>query len=147
MFLRNIKSRLRTVKYNITASMSSSFAGAQAYINKAAPDADYQGCCLHSLNLVKCSSCKILAVQNMFDSCQKAYYNFRNFLKRQQFLKLVIQSVCPVTKKVKVNGLCKTKWVERHNTFSTILYSCINFLLKHGMKFATLVKMISFIVK
>lgn len=58
--------------YDTTASMSSSSAGVQAYIKNAAPDADYQGCCLHSLSLMICTSCKIPAVQNMFDSCHQA---------------------------------------------------------------------------
>ena len=29
--------------------------------------------------------------------------------------------MCPSATKVKINGLCKTRWVERHNTFTTIL--------------------------
>ena len=107
--------------YDTTASMSSPSAGVQAYIKKAAPDADYQGCCLHSLNLVICTLCKIPAVQNMFDSCQQAYLYFRNSPKRQRFLEHIIESTCPTASRKKISGLCKTRWVERHNTFSTIL--------------------------
>ena len=56
--------------YDTTASMSSFGAGVQAHIKKGAPDAEFQGCCLHSLNLVICHSSQIQAVRNMMDSCQ-----------------------------------------------------------------------------
>ena len=40
--------------YDTTASMSLNKKGVQAEIAKHAPDAECQGCCLHSLNLVIC---------------------------------------------------------------------------------------------
>ena len=42
----------RGQSYDTTASMSSPTVGVQALIKASAPDSDYQGCCLHSLNLV-----------------------------------------------------------------------------------------------
>lgn len=59
--------------YDTAASMSSSRTGVQAHIKQHAPDADYQGCCLHSLNLVICNSSKIAVIRNMFDSCQEPF--------------------------------------------------------------------------
>ena len=56
--------------YDTTASMSSSGTGVEAYIKKKVPDAEFQGCCLHSLNLVICRSSQIQAVRNMMDSYQ-----------------------------------------------------------------------------
>ena len=100
-----------------TTSMSSPRTGVQSHIKKHAPDAVYQGCCLHSLNLVICSSTKIPAIRNMFDSCQQAFLYFRNSPKRQCFLEHVINHFCPEMRKKKINRLCKTRWVERHNTF------------------------------
>ncbi|XP_062519282.1 uncharacterized protein LOC134194370 [Corticium candelabrum] len=94
--------------YDTTSSMSSS--SVQAHIKRVAPDADYQGCCLHSLNLVICKSSQITAIRNMFDSCQQAYLFFHNCRKRQRFLEHVISCQCPATKKTKINGLCKTRW-------------------------------------
>ena len=82
-----------------TSSMSSPRAGVQSHIKEHAPDADYQGCCLHSLNLVICSSTKISAIRNMFDSCQQAFLYFRNSPKRQRFLKHVINHFCPEMRK------------------------------------------------
>ena len=43
--------------------MSSSTSGVQAHIKENAPDAEFQGCCLHSLNLVICHSSKIQALK------------------------------------------------------------------------------------
>lgn len=100
--------------------MSSSNTGVQAHIKRVAPYADYQGCCLHSLNFVICKASTIPAVRNMFDSCQLAYLFFHNSLKRQRFLESVIAYSCPTAKKVKIKGLCQTRWVERHSTFDTV---------------------------
>ena len=55
------------------------------------------------------------------DSCQQAYLYFHNSNKRQRFLEVIIKKFSPSSKKVKIHGLCKTRWVERHHTFSTIL--------------------------
>lgn len=103
-----------------TASMSSSGTGVQAHIKKHAPDAEFQGC-LHSLNLAICPSSQIQAVRNMTDSCQQEFLYFHNSPKRQCFLECIIRCLCPSASKSKIKGLCKTRWVERHNTFMTIL--------------------------
>ena len=79
--------------YDTTASMSSSDSGVQAHIKKRAPDAEFQGCCLHSLNLVICHSSQIQAVRNLFDTCQQAFLFFHNSPKRQCFLNTLF-SVC-----------------------------------------------------
>ena len=57
----------RAQAYDTTASMSSSRTGIQSNIKRVAHDADYQGCCLHSLNLVTCSSSQITSMKNMID--------------------------------------------------------------------------------
>ena len=56
----------------------------------------------------------------MFDSFQQAFLFFENSPKRQRFLEEVIGCVAPESKKKKIKGLCKTRWVERHDIFSTI---------------------------
>ena len=64
--------------YDTTASMSSNKKGVQAEIARFAPDADYQGCCLHSPNLVICHPCQISSIQNMMDSCRELFSFFGN---------------------------------------------------------------------
>ena len=51
--------------YGTTSSMSSSKKGVQAEIAECAPDADYQGCCPHALNLAICHACEIRPIENM----------------------------------------------------------------------------------
>ena len=106
--------------YDTTASMSSDKKGVQAEIGKFAPDAEYQGCCLHSLNLVICQACKIPSIQNMMDSCRELYSFFDNSPKRQKFFEVIIHAFSPENKKKKLKSLCKTRWIERHSTFETI---------------------------
>ena len=106
--------------YDTTASMSSPRCGVQSWIKEKAPYACYQGCCLHSLNLVICKSTKIASVRNMFDSCQQVFLFFDNSPKRQRFLEEVIGCLAPESKKKKIKGLCKIRWMERQDTFSTI---------------------------
>ena len=48
-------------------------------------------------------------------------FYFHNSPKRQCFLEHITSCLCPSASKNKINGLCKTRWVERHNTFTTIL--------------------------
>ena len=43
------------------------------YVKRVAPDSDYQGCCLHSLNFAVCKASSITSIKNMFDSCQQAF--------------------------------------------------------------------------
>ena len=50
--------------YNTTASMSSDRKGVQAEIAKYAPDAEYQGCCLHSIS----QPCYLPCLQNKVNS-------------------------------------------------------------------------------
>ena len=105
--------------YDTTASMSSDKKEVQAEIGKYAPDADYQGCCLHSINLVICHACRIKSIQNMMDSCHELFSFFDNSPKRQNFLKVIIDALSPESKKCKPKDLCKTRWIERHSTFET----------------------------
>lgn len=107
--------------YDTTSSMSSSNKGVQAEIARHAPDADYQGCCLHSLNLVICHACDMRSIQNMLDTCRELYSFFDNSPKRQAFLNIVIDALEQgETKKRRLKNLCKTRWIERHSTFETI---------------------------
>ena len=78
----------RAQVYDTTAPMSSSRTGVQSHIKRVAPDVDYQGCCLHDLNLVICSSSQITSMKNMIDHCHQAHLFFRNCPKRQSFLSM-----------------------------------------------------------
>lgn len=91
--------------------MSSSQVGVQAHIKARAPDPDYQGCTLHSLNFVICNLTKIPFIQNVF---AKRLLFFLNSLKQQRFLEFIIKAKLSGGKE---DGLCKTRWVERHTRY------------------------------
>ena len=86
--------------YGTAGSMSSDKMGVQAHIQKIAPDAEYQGCCLHSVNLVICHACKIVSIRNMMDSCKELFAFFDNSPKRKKFFDKVIDSLSAETKSV-----------------------------------------------
>ena len=98
--LHNIDIRnCRGQAYDTTASNG---AGVQAFIREKAPDAEFQGCCFQSLNLVICHSSQIQAVRNMMDFCQQAFLFFHNSPKRQRFFEHVInQLLVPIRLKNK----------------------------------------------
>ena len=57
---------------------------------------------------------------NVMDSYQQAFLFFHNSPKRQHFLEHIINCFCLSASRTKISGLCKTRWVKRHNTFTTI---------------------------
>ena len=100
---------------------------------KSAPNTDYQGCCLHSLNLVIYHACKISSIQNMMDSCHELFSFFDNSPKCQNFLEVVTDALVPEVSRRKLKNLCKTRWIERHTAFETIfcLYEYLVITLKN----------------
>ena len=72
--------------YDNTSSMSSDQTGVNAEIQKLAHDADYQGCALHSLNLVIAGACKIPSIMND-GYLQIIVFLFRLFRKTTKFLR------------------------------------------------------------
>ena len=126
----------------LMTQLSSPQSGVQTHIKASAPDADYQRCCLHSINLVICNSTKVCFIRNMFDSCQEAFLFFRNSPKRQRFLELVIETSCPEAKKmdyVKLGG-----W--RGILHFLLYFSFIHTLSKCGKKCAFQAMMSSYMV-
>ena len=128
--------------------MSSPTVDVQALIKASAPDFDYQGCCLHSLNLVICKASQITAVRNMTDNCQQAYLYFQNSYKRQRFLELIIKHFGPSEKKqLKLVDYARPDGLSGI-THLALFLSCTLILSRHGMKYATpLLMMRTYILK
>ena len=108
--------------YYANASMSSDKKGVQAEIARCAPDAEYQGCCLLSINLVICHACKIKSIQNMMDSCHELFSFFDNSPKRQKFLSIVIDALSPENKKHRLKDLYESRGPPCLKQFS----NCMN---------------------
>ena len=107
------------------ASMNSDEKGVQAEIARCAPDAEYQGCCLLSINLVICHARKIKSIQNMMDSFHELFSFFDNSPKRQKFLSIVIDALSPENKKHRLKDLYKSIWIERYSTLKQFS-NCMN---------------------
>ena len=115
--------------------MSSDRKGVQAEIAKYAPDAEYQGCCLHSINLVICHACKIKSIQNMMDSCHELFSFFDNSPKRQKFLTIVIDALSPETKKRWGWKICAKRGGSRGTPHLKQFSICTNTLSSRWMKY------------
>ena len=102
--------------------MSSDKKGVQAEIARCVPDAEYQGCCLLSINLVICHACKIKSIQNMMDYCHELFSFFDNSPKRQKFLSIVIDALSPENKKHRLKDLYESRGPPCLKQFS----NCMN---------------------
>ncbi|XP_021375337.1 52 kDa repressor of the inhibitor of the protein kinase-like [Mizuhopecten yessoensis] len=112
-------SQARVQSYDGAACMSSAKMGVQARIRQLSPRALYVHCNSHVLNLSIASACKQPAIRNMIDILNAVFLFFDLSPKRQRFLERILDNMAPTTRKKKLVGLCKTRWVERHTCFDT----------------------------
>ena len=105
--------------YDGASSMSSVSIGCQAKVRAKASLAFYQHCFSHCLNLVISHSCRIPEIRNMIDTINETFYFFHNSPKRQHFFERVLAVKFPEQKKLKLKGLSKTRWVERHECYES----------------------------
>lgn len=113
--------------YDGAGAMSSARVGVQARIKEVSPLALYVHCNSHVLNLSIAAACKIPSVRNMIDSLNEVYLFFHNSPKRQTYFELVIERLEIPSNVKKIKGLCKTRWIERHQCYETFyeLYTTI----------------------
>ena len=97
--------------------MAGNLSGVKARIQAEFPKAVYVHCVSHKLNLVIVEACKIPAVRNAMGVITKVADFFKNSLKRQAFLekKICEQGQDQAPKRTKLLGLCKTRWIQRHD--------------------------------
>ena len=98
--------------------MSSNRIGVQKIIKEMVNErAQYVHCHSHVLNMSICQAYKTPEISNLIGLINDVYLFFSNSSKRQRFFEniLNIQRVISAdTKRTKLKGLCKTRWVERH---------------------------------
>lgn len=105
--------------YDGAGAMSSERVGVQARIKEIAPLALYIHCNSHVLNLSIAAACKLPPVRNMIDSLNEVFWFFHNSPKRQTFFEHVLERLEIPSKVTKLKGLCKTRWIERHQCYET----------------------------
>ena len=106
------------------SNMSSSTV---ARIREASPLAFYTHCQSHQLNLCVVKACSITQVRNASGVISEIANFFNYSPKRQHFFEHVIDSETPGEKKKKLKDLCRTRWVQRIDSYTVFydLYSAI----------------------
>ena len=116
--------------YDGASAMSSEACGVQGRIRRIAPMALYTHCNSHVLNLSVAAACRLTSVRNMIGTLNETFLFFHFSPKRQRFLEQVLEKCGSTSRKEKLKGLCKTRWVERHECYETFYelyeYVCIS---------------------
>lgn len=106
---------LRGQGYDGAAAMSGQFSGVQAHIKEKYPNAVYTHCASHCLNLVVSNACSISSIRNCLGVVTNVC-NFFKFPKRLNVLKNAVATTAPESKKTRLQSLCPTRWIERHDS-------------------------------
>ncbi len=119
--------------------MVSSNVGTQAQIKKKNPLALYTHCRSHVLNFAVAGSCQVQALRNVIGVINEVFLFFHYSPKRQRYLEFVLKIYAPDNKVKKLKGLCKTRWVERHDCLENLVLlhmyvvTCLHFMVKPSM--------------
>nr|XP_054770920.1 52 kDa repressor of the inhibitor of the protein kinase-like [Lytechinus pictus] len=130
---------IRGQAYDGASAMSSSNVGTQAQIKAQNPLALYTHCRSHVLNLAVAGSCKVQALRNVIGIINELYLFFQLSPKRQRYLEFVLQVYAPEQKVKKLKGLCKARWVERHDCLETLvllykyIVTCLHSMVTPGL--------------
>ena len=111
---------LRGQGYDGSGSMAGIRKGASSIVLQKYPLATYIHCCSHILNLSIASSCSVVLVRNMMGTVSEVSKFFEHG-KRQDKLEEVIESELPEVRKKRVKPLCRTRWVERHDSLEVFV--------------------------
>ena len=115
--------------YDGASNMSSSIAGVQDRIRSVSPMAFYTHCQGHQLNLWVVKACSIPQIRNANGVISEIakFYNYSP--KRQHFFEHVIDADSPTETKKKLKDLCKTRWVQRIDSY-TVFYDLYASIIK-----------------
>lgn len=113
--------------YDGASNMSSSISGVQARIRSVSPLAFYTHCQSHQLNLCVVKACSIPQIRNASGVISEISKFFNYSPKRQHFFEHIIQIESPNETKTKLKDLCRTRWVQRIDSYTVFydLYPCI----------------------
>ena len=109
--------------------MSSNTVGVQARIREVSPMALYTHCQSHQLNLCIVKACSIPQIRNASGVISEIAKFFNYSPKRQHFFEHIIESVSPSEKRKKLKDLCKTRWVQRIDSY-TVFYDLYSSIIK-----------------
>ena len=101
--------------------MSGARSGCMAIIQLKVPKAVYFHCAAHRLNLAIVSACNISAFKNVESYIGEITRFFYYSAKRQRLLDTCIEKVVPDAKAKKLKDACRTRWVERIDSYVVFL--------------------------
>ena len=107
--------------YDGASSMSGARCGCRAIIQQKAPMALYIHCAAHQLNLAIVSACRIQAFRNTKSCIGEMARFFHYSAKRQRLLDKSICQATPEAKAKKLKDACRTRWVQRINSYVVFL--------------------------
>lgn len=122
---------LRGQGYDGGANMSGKFRGVQSRIKQLQPLAIYMHCAAHKLNLAIVNACSLPSVRNMMGIVGSVTVFVRESAKRLELFKQAILKKNPEAKRVKLQSLSDTRWLERHDAllqFKELFDSIVQFL-------------------
>ena len=115
--------------YDGASNMSSSIAGVQARIRSVSPMAFYTHCQSHQLNLCVVKACSIPQIRNASGVISEIAKFFNYSPKHQHFFEHVIDVESPTETKKKLKDLCKTRWVQRIDSY-TVFFNLYTSIIK-----------------
>ena len=126
---------MRGQAYDGAAAMASVKVGCQARIKSMNKLAVYTHCRNHVLNLSIAHACKLPLVRNMIDGINSTFIFIDSSPKRQHYFEHVLEQHSTESKRKKLLGLCRTRWVERHTCYDvfysmyTTIVECLQYIL------------------
>ncbi|XP_022793276.1 52 kDa repressor of the inhibitor of the protein kinase-like [Stylophora pistillata] len=100
--------------YDGACSMSSAARRTQAFIRQTSSKTVYTHCNAHCLNLAIVHFCDIVMIRNMIRTLNEICYFIKFSPKRHELLAVVINIICPNTRRTTLTSPCHTCWVKRH---------------------------------
>jgi hypothetical protein len=112
---------LRGQGYDGASNMSGRFSGVQSIIRNKHPLAMYTHCSSHLLNLAVCSAASTPAIRNAFGTVQSCGNFFARSAQRSNALMTKIEGSLEGVSHSRLQPLCETRWVERHEALIIFL--------------------------
>lgn len=107
--------------YDGASNMSGARSGCKSIVQQAAPLAMYYHCAAHHLNLAVVAACKVQALKNAESYVGEIARFFKFSPKRQRLLDKAIDSFDSTLKANKLKDACRTRWVERIDSYVVFL--------------------------
>jgi len=114
-------SDMRGQCYDGSSNMSGARNGCKEIVQKHAPMATYTHCAAHRLNLAIMSACRIQEFKSTEACIGEIARFFKYSAKRQRLLEKCIDSLTTTPKAHKLKDACRTRWVERIDSYAIFL--------------------------